>query len=161
MSTFGLRGELILKHNLGKKTALKDLRAIFIEQHKNSFIPWFIAETRIRSETEILVRLEGVNVKEEALPLAQKEVWLAEEDFKKYAAKSAPINLLGFDVVDQKQVLGPIKEVIEQPHQLLCKIDYQGKEALIPINESTLRKIDRRNQRVIVQLPEGLLEIYL
>jgi 16S rRNA processing protein RimM len=50
---------------------------------------------------------------------------------------------------------------MEQPHQLLCRIEIEGKEVLIPLHEGTLLNIDRKGRRVMVQLPEGLLEIYL
>jgi 16S rRNA processing protein RimM len=52
-------------------------------------------------------------------------------------------------------------EVIEQPHQMLCRIEINGKEVLIPLNESTIEKIDGKKKQVKVKLPEGLLEIYL
>jgi 16S rRNA processing protein RimM len=161
VSSFGLKGELILKHNLGKKTFLKDLQAIFLEERKEAFIPWFIEHTKIKSDEEIYIKLEGVDTKEKAIPLVQKEVWVPESDFQKYSAKTSPINLLGFEIVEDDKVLGQILEVIEQPHQILCRIDYRGKEALIPLHEETIRKIDRKKKQVIVELPEGLLEIYL
>ena len=161
VSVFGLKGELILKHNLGKKTSLKGLQAIFVEERRESFIPWFIESTKIKSEDEIYLKLSGVDVREAAIKLTQKEVWVREEAFKKFSAKSSPINLLGYDVVEGGKVLGKIQEVIEQPHQLLCRIDIGGKEVLIPLNEDTIRKIDKKAQQVIVELPEGLLEIYL
>ena len=106
------------------------------------------------------MKLEGVNSREDAIKLTQKEVWLPEADFKKFSAKSSPINLLGFDIVEDGKVLGRILEVMEQPHQLLCKIERAGKEALIPLHEQTIVRIDRPGKKVIVQLPEGLLEIY-
>jgi len=56
--------------------------------------------------------------------------------------------------------LGKILEVIEQPHQVLCRIDLNGKEALIPLHEETIVKIDKKKSQVVVELPEGLLEIY-
>jgi len=160
VSTFGLKGELILKHNLGKKTSLKDLKAIFIEEKKESFLPWFVESTRIKSNDEIYLKLEGINVKEQAHALTQKEVWLPEDDFKKYSAKSSPINLLGFDIIEENKNLGKVLEVIEQPHQLLCRIDFNNREALIPLHDETLIKIDRKKKQVIVALPPGLLEIY-
>ncbi|MGN6399847.1 MAG: ribosome maturation factor RimM, partial [Flavisolibacter sp.] len=89
-----------------------------------------------------------------------KEIWLPEADFKKFSAKSSPINLLNYEIVEEDQSLGKILEVIEQPHQLLCRIDLNGKEALIPLHEETIIKIDKRKQQVIVSLPPGLLEIY-
>ena len=160
VSTFGLKGELVLKHNLGKKTSLKGLHAIFIEEKKESFIPWFIESTKIKNEEELYVKLEGIATKEQATKLAQKQVWLPETDFKKFSSKTSPINLLGYEIIENNKSLGKILEVIEQPHQILCRIEYQGKEAYIPLHEETILKIDKKKQQVIVALPEGLLEIY-
>ena len=160
VSTFGLQGELVLKHNLGKKTSLKGLQALFIEEKKDSFIPWFIESAKIKSEEEVYIKLEGISVKEQANKLTQKHVWLPEPDFKKFSSKSSPINFLNYEVVENDKVLGKIVEVIEQPHQVLCRIDINGKEAFIPLHEETIVKIDKKKQQVIVELPEGLLEIY-
>ena len=157
----GLKGELIFKHELGKKTSLKDLKAIFIEDKKDSFIPWFIESTRIKNDSEIYLKLEGIDTREAAAKLSPKEVWMTEADFKKYAAKSAPASLLGYTIINNKDRLSEILEVIEQPHQLLCRIELNSKEVLIPVNESFLKKIDHKKKEVIVELPDGLLEIYL
>jgi 16S rRNA processing protein RimM len=161
VTTFGLKGEVVLKHNLGKKTSLKGLPAIFIEERKESFIPWFIETTKIKNEEEVYLKLEGIGTREQANKLTQKEVWLPEADFKKFSSKSSPINLLGYEIVEENKSLGKILEVIEQPHQLLCRIDLNGKEALIPLHEETIIKLDKKKQQVIVSLPPGLLEIYL
>jgi 16S rRNA processing protein RimM len=161
VSAFGVKGELILKHNLGKKTSLKGLQALFVEERKERFIPWFIQSTRIKSNDELYVQLTDVPTREAAILLTQKEVWLTEVDFKKFAAKAAPMNLLGYAVVEEGKPLGTILEVVEQPHQLLCRIDMEGKEVLIPLHEGTLLRVDRKARQVVVQLPEGLLEIYL
>jgi 16S rRNA processing protein RimM len=161
VAAHGLKGELILKHQLGKKTSLKGLQTIFIEERKNSFLPWFIEKTRIKNAAEVFLKLEGVSTRETAIKLTQKEVWLLKPDVEKFAAKSSPINLLGYKIVSEGQNLGEIIEVIEQTHQMLCKIEIKEKEALIPLNEDTLQKIDHKKKQVIVNLPDGLLEIYL
>ncbi|MDQ6608616.1 MAG: ribosome maturation factor RimM [Bacteroidota bacterium] len=160
VATFGWQGELLLKHNLGKKTSLKSVQALFIEEKKESFIPWFVEATRIKTDEEIYIKLEGVSTREQAIKLTQKEVWLPEPDFKKFASKSSPINLLGYEIIEDGKVLGKILEVIEQPHQLLCRIDFESKEALIPLHQETLIKIDKKAAKVFVQLPPGLLEIF-
>jgi len=160
VATYRLQGEIILQHSLGKKTSLKGLETLFIEERKDSFLPYFIESTKIKSETETYVKLEGISSKETAHKLVQKEIWLLENDFKKFAAASAPISLLGFTMINEEEDLGEILEVIEQPHQVLCKILLNGKEALIPIHEEFLDKIDKKNRRVFVTLPDGLLEIY-
>ncbi|NTS42690.1 16S rRNA processing protein RimM [Flavisolibacter sp. BT320] len=160
VTTFGLKGEIVLKHTLGKKTSLKGLAALFVEEKKESFLPWFIESTKIKTEDEIYIKLEGINTREQANKLTQKQVWLPEADFKKFSSKSAPISFLGYEIVEEDKILGKILEVIEQPHQVLCRIDLNGKEALIPLHEETIVRIDKKKGQVIVQLPEGLLQIY-
>lgn len=160
VGAFGLKGEVVLKHNLGKKTSLKGLKAIFVEEHKGSFIPWFVESTRIKNEEEVFVKVEGMNSKESTMTLVQKEAWLPEEDFKKFSAKTSPINLLGYEIIEHDRPLGKVLEVIEQPHQVLCRIEWNNKEAYIPLHEETIIKVDRKKNQVIVELPPGLLEIY-
>jgi 16S rRNA processing protein RimM len=159
-SSFGLKGDLVLQHSLGKKTSLKGLETVFIEDKKDSFIPYFILSTSIKNDQEIFVKLEGIDTKEVARKLTPKEVWLTKEDFKKYAAASAPISMLGFHMISDNKDLGEILEVIEQPHQILCTIILNEKEVLIPIHEASLQKIDKKNKKVFVSLPHGLLEVY-
>ncbi|GAB4092714.1 ribosome maturation factor RimM [Flaviaesturariibacter terrae] len=161
VAAFGLKGELILVHSLGKKTSLKGLQALFLEEGKERFLPWFVASAKIKSDEELYIQLQDVDSREKAMRLTQKDVWLPEADFQKYSAKTAPISLLGFAIVEEGKSLGAILEVIEQPHQVLCRIEVDGKEALIPLNEDTIRSIDRKKKQVHVNLPDGLLEIYL
>ncbi|MBZ5859494.1 ribosome maturation factor RimM [Flavihumibacter profundi] len=160
VASFGVNGELVLKHALGKKTALKGLETIFIEVHKGEFLPYFIQSARAKSDTEVLLALESVSSREAALLLNQKEVWLTEEDFSRYAAKNASISLLGYHIIHDGQDLGEILEVIEQPHQVLCRIDLDGKEALIPVHAGSLLKMDPKKKLVILDLPDGLLDIF-
>jgi len=161
VAAYGLKGELVLKHELGKKTSLKGLQTIFIEEKKESFLPWFIESTKIKNEKEVFVKLEGVASREAATKLTQKEVWFTDADIKKFSAKSSPINLLGYTIVNNKQPVGEILEIIEQPHQLLCRVEIKGKEALIPLHENFLQGINHAKRHVNVELPEGLIEIYL
>jgi 16S rRNA processing protein RimM len=161
VSTFGLKGEMVLKHSLGKKTSLTGLKAIFTEDRKDSFFPWFVQSAKVKNETEIYLTIEGISSKEDAAKIIQREVWLPEADFKKFAHVSAPASLLGYEVIYNNRSLGSVLEVIEQPHQLLCRLEISSKEVFIPLNESTLQKTDHKNRQLFVTLPDGLLEVYL
>lgn len=159
-ASHGLQGDLVLQHSLGKKTSLKGLQAIYIEQAKENFLPYFIEKAIIKNDSETYIKLEGIDNKELARKLTPKEVWMEETDFKKFSSKGAPIALLGFSIVDGETNIGEVIEVIEQPHQVLCTILYKGNEALIPVHEANLIKLDKKNRKVYVELPEGLLDIY-
>jgi 16S rRNA processing protein RimM len=161
VASFGLQGEVVLKHNLGKKTSLKGLDVLFVEESKDRLLPYFITGAKIKNESEVYVAFEGIATKEAARKLNHKKVWLREEDFKKHAGKSAPISLLGYQLLDKGTALGPILEVIEQPLQILCRLEIEGKEVLIPLHEETIRSINHKKKEVHVELPDGLLEVYL
>jgi len=160
-ATHGLKGELVLKHALGKMTDFKYADALFIEKIKDEYLPYFHQTSIIKSDTETIVKLEGVDTKEVAAKLLQKKVWLTKNDFEKLVSKTAPVNLIGFTVFDKGKKLAAVESVIEQPLQILLQLTLQNKEVLIPLNEETLKKIDRKKKEVHVSLPDGLLEIYL
>lgn len=160
VATHGLKGEVVLKHSLGKKTSLKGLEAVFIEERADAFLPYFIESARIKNDAETYLRIEGLHTKEAAHALVKHDVWMLEDDFKKFASSAAPISFLGFTMINNGEPLGEILEVIEQPHQVLCKILLHGEEALIPLHENSLEKIDKKKRAIFVTMPEGLLEIY-
>lgn len=160
VATFGVKGEMILSHRLGAATDLKGLETLFIENKKDEMLPYFVEYTRAKNEEEVYVKIEGIESKEAAAKLLQKTVWLSEEDFRQYADAASPIAFLGYHIIDQDVDLGEILEIIEQPHQVLCRIDLEGKEALIPLHQDTLLEIDQDEKKIYVELPDGLLDIY-
>ncbi|MEY2586472.1 MAG: rRNA processing protein RimM [Bacteroidota bacterium] len=161
VSTFGVKGELILQHHLGEDVDPSSLKIFFLEELGGKFLPYFISSAKIKNEKELLVVLEGIDTPEKGKKLLKKQVWLPELEVKSQASASAPIGLLGFEVYDKKKLLGKVLEVIEQPMQILLRVDFNKKEVYVPLNESTLIKIDHKKEKINVELPEGLLDIYI
>jgi 16S rRNA processing protein RimM len=160
VATFGVKGEVVLVHGLEKKSNFKGVEVLFIEETKNSYLPYFIQSAKAKDSTETYVKLEGVETKEAAHRFVQKQAWLQQEDFEKVAGKRSMIGLIGFTIIDEGNNIGTVEEVIEQPHQVLLRTTYNNKEAYVPLHEETLLKIDRKKKEVLVDLPEGLLDIY-
>lgn len=160
VAVHGLKGELILKHALGKKTSLKGVKAIFTASSEDTYMPWFLQEAKARTTNEILIKLEDINTPEAAKKLNQKTIWFSKEDFDKQASQSAAISFIGYAVVQDGNILGIITEVIEQPHQILCTIIINQKEALIPLHQESLLQVNRIKKQIHVNLPEGLIELY-
>jgi 16S rRNA processing protein RimM len=134
--------------------------ALFVEQTKNSFIPYFIQSASAKTDTLTHVHFEGMKTREATAMIVSKKVWVPQEAFQKLVEKNAPLALLGFMVQEAGKNLGVIKEVIEQPHQLLVTIDYNGQEAYIPLHEESLKGVNHAKKTVSVELPEGLLDLY-
>ena len=160
VAPFGVSGQLILQHVLGKKTQFPNIAVVFIEELKGSYLPYFIEKAQAKSHDESILQLETIITREAAQRLCTRPVWLLEADFRKLAGKTAPIRLLGYSVIQEGENLGEVKEVIEQPHQVLLTILWQGKEAYIPLHAETLQAIDHTRREVKVVLPDGLLDIY-
>jgi 16S rRNA processing protein RimM len=161
VSNFGLKGELIIQHHLGKKLVVSKIRIIFLEQKKEELLPYFVESARKKGEDELYLKLEGIDSKEVASKFIRREVWMKEEEIQVHTQKNNPISWVGYRIIDQGKDLGPVLEVIEQPHQVLCRLEIESKEVLIPINEQTLQKIDHKSQSLLLELPDGLLDVYL
>ncbi len=151
VSVFGLKGELIVQHHLGNKIAVTKIKVIFLEQKKEELLPYFVEAARKKGDDDLYLKLEGIDSKEAASKFIRREIWMKEEEVEKHTRKNNPIGWVGYRVVDQGKDLGPILEVIEQPHQVLCRLEIDGKEVLIPINEQTLEKIEHKTRTLITQ----------
>lgn len=160
VAAHGLIGHLILEHAMGTPIHFKGIDAIFIEKNAASFIPYFIQSASAKTEHLTHLQVEGIGTREACSILIGKKVWLPEAEFQLLVDKSSPLSLLGYMVVENGIELGKIQEVIEQPHQLMVAIMYQGHEAYIPLHEESLKGVDHKKKQVNVDLPDGLLDLY-
>jgi 16S rRNA processing protein RimM len=156
----GVAGQIILEHALGKPIHFKGIDALFVEKNEGSFIPYFIQSATAKTDTITHLQIEGIQSREATSVLMSKKVWLPQDAFQKLVDKSSPLALLGYQVQQDGQDLGIIQEVIEQPHQLMVTILYKGQEAYIPLHEESLLGVDHAKKVVLVNLPDGLLDLY-
>ena len=156
----GITGHVIIEHALGKPIHFKGIDAIFVEKNAASFIPYFIQSAAAKTDTISHLQLEGINSREATAMLLGKKVWLPQDEFQKLVDKQSPLALLGYTVVEAGKSLGVIQEVIEQPHQLMVTILYQGHEAYIPLHEESLKAVNHKAKTISVELPDGLLDLY-
>jgi 16S rRNA processing protein RimM len=161
VATHGVEGAIVIQHALKKKTQLPKVNVLFIEILKEQPSPYFIKNASAKSDTEIILHLEDFTTKEAAKVLLNKKVWLPKDVFDGLVDKNAPVALLGYTIIEGNTSYGTILEVLEQPHQILCRLMYKNKEVLIPLHQETLKGIDRNKQIIEVTLPEGLLDVYL
>lgn len=139
---------------------------IFIEM-KSSRMPYFISS--VRGESEMIVKLEEVDDRDAAIALHSKEIFLRKQDlvpddereFEPEADDSVQYGFLnGYSVTDKTTgPAGVITEVVEMPQQEMAFVLHNGREVLVPLNESLIISIDRENRTLLMDLPEGLLEI--
>lgn len=161
VATHGLQGAVILSHIVGNSEWMQKDATLFVEIRKGSYIPYFATAAIASNHEEYIVNLEDVNGVEEAKKLTGKHVYV-NEDILSGHADDSPLLWIGFNLVDKnKGGLGTIEDVMQTGAQWLAKITIEEKEVLIPLVEDFILDVNMRNKFVRVELPEGLLEVYL
>jgi 16S rRNA processing protein RimM len=70
--------------------------------------------------------------------------------------------VIGFEIEDKRiGVFGKIVSINDVSAQPLFEVLNGNVELLIPMIDHFLVEIDRKNKKVIMDLPEGLVEMYL
>ncbi len=128
-------------------------------------VPYFVEDRAIIGD--LLVYFEEIETREQASSLTGKTIFLAEKDILQVEERQFEISedleyafLKGYQIsLEDNKVLGKIDEVIEFPQQEMAFLQYEGKEIMIPLNDHFIHSIDKEKKILIVQLPEGLLDI--
>lgn len=119
-------------------------------------VPFFFEEYRFRSDTTAIVKFEGVDTQERARELTNTEVY-----FPNNLAEDQPPTLaflVGFTIIDDRsrQPVGVIADIDDQTANILFCLE-DGR--LIPATDELITQIDQPNRQIIMNLPEGLLDI--
>lgn len=158
--TKGLKGELQLYLDVENPQDYIELESVFIEIH-NKPVPFFIEKISIQKNIAYLV-LEGLSHIDEAQKLINKTVYIFQKNIPENTNDSIPNDLKGFYVIDERLgELGKINEIQIFPSQYIASITYKEKEVLFPLNDAFIKSINTEKAELYVELPEGLIDIYL
>jgi 16S rRNA processing protein RimM len=160
VATHGLQGAIVMTHIVGDARWLKKGQPLMIEMLKDSLIPYFVIEIKSAGSSEIVVLLEDIQQMEMAKKLVGKAVYIAEDVLIGYDKKS-PLLWLGFSITDVNTgIIGVIDDVMQTSNQWLGRVMYNDTEVLIPLIDQFIKQVDLRKKRLIMELPQGLLEVY-
>jgi 16S rRNA processing protein RimM len=154
----GLKGELTLAL-LPECPDLSGLSPVFLEI-KNQLVPQFIETASVKG-TKAYVKFEGVDSLDSAHALKGCSLYLP--------IKHRPglpkgqfygDEVAGFEVVDATLgSLGTVKEVLETGASRHLVVLRDAREVLIPLNGPFIKSLNKSKKRILVDIPEGLLEL--
>ena len=121
-------------------------------------VPFFMEEYRFRSDTTAIVKFEGIDTQERARELTGCDVWFpraladSDDDTITWAA------IVGFDIIDANsgKPVGRIASVDDTTLNILFCLE-DGR--LIPASEDLITSIDKGNRTIMINIPEGLLDL--
>jgi 16S rRNA processing protein RimM len=154
----GLKGELKVGVEPAYEDALLESDILFV-QLGSQVIPHFIEY--VRGGGSMLIKLEEVDDQVTASLLQHKPVLLPADQLPAEDTEAYPLPPWeGFILEDEARgTIGPIRELIEMPQQILAAADYEGREVLIPLHEDLILSVDPGQKHILLRLPEGLLDL--
>lgn len=161
--THGVNGELVLFLDVDDPTEYADLDSVLLEV-KNELIPYFIESIAIVKGSRAIIAFEDVDTIEQAERLINCGAFLPLDNLEPITDETRFYfhEIVGYQVVDANEgPLGIVRGVYAMNAQDLIAMDYQGKEVLIPINSDIVKTVNRAEQKLNVELPDGLLAIYM
>lgn len=156
-------GEMIVLLDVDDPNAYRKLDAFFVEM-PTGLVPFFIEKIEIRSNGDAVVKLEGVDDEETALGLKGRSLWLPLEALPKLSGNQFYFHeVIGWKVVDKNAgEIGVVEDVLDNAAQPLFQIAHiTGAEILVPIHDDILEKIDRKENKIFIVAPDGLLDLFL
>lgn len=122
---------------------------------------WFdVLENRSHGQSAI-VRLAGIDSRNDAEAIVGSEVWVDPEEIPPLEdGEFYWHELEGTEVVtSQGQKLGRVKKIFATGGHDILVVSGKGQEYLIPALDEFIVEINEESGTVVVDLPEGLLEI--
>jgi 16S rRNA processing protein RimM len=160
--THGTAGNVVIFLDVDYPEEYEDLDAIYVEI-KGELVPYFIENFNLQKQANAIVKFEDINTIEKAQALVGSSLYLSLDELEELSNEEFYYHeIKGFTVVDQTAgTLGVVREVYSLNGQDLIAMDYQGVEVLIPTAADIVLRADKENKQLMVNLPEGLLEVYL
>jgi 16S rRNA processing protein RimM len=157
----GLKGAVNIHLDVDDPEKYKRMESVIIKIGDN-LVPFFISNLQVTGNKGIL-QLQDINTIEEADNLKSCALLLPLELLPELENDQFYYHeVIGYQIIDHNLgKLGVIEDVYTGGIQDLISMKYKGKEILIPVNDDIVGNADHKQKIVFVQLPVGLLEIYL
>jgi 16S rRNA processing protein RimM len=159
---YSFNGELLIKLDTDQPEIYENLDAVFID-YRNTFLPFYIESSQLHKSDLLRVQFEDVTTEADADSLLKCDVYLPLEFLPKLEGNKFYFHeVIGFTIDDVTfGLVGIVTGVNDSTAQALFEIEKDGKEILIPVNDEFIVKVDRKKKSIIVNTPEGLIDLYL
>ncbi len=159
---YSFKGEVLVKLDTDEPDIYDGLESVFIDLRGN-LIPFFIEHAQLHKSELLRIRFEDVNTEEDADAILKSDLYLPLEFLPKLEGDKFYFHeIIGFTVKDTNfGDVGIITGINDTTAQALFEIDRDGIEILIPMNDHFIQKVDKENKVILVETPEGLIDLYL
>ena len=157
---FSFKGEVLIYLDTDEPELYDEMESVFVDIN-NNLVPFFIESSSVHRNDFLRVKFEDVDNEEEADGILGKQVYLPLSMLPKLEGDKFYFHeVIGFEIEDKTLgIVGVIESVNDTTAQPLFEVKQGTREILIPMIDQFLVKIDRPNRRIIMDLPEGLVDL--
>ena len=66
---------------------------------------------------------------------------------------------VGYVIFDGATEIGVVEEIVEYPQGEMAVLTYKNKDTIVPLNDVFVKKLDNEKRQIIMELPEGILDL--
>ena len=155
----GLKGEVTVMLDEDAPEDFSSIESVFVEQNKR-LVPYFMKAISTQGK-KAFVKFEDIDSIDAALKISKHALYIPKSNRPKSGrGEFYDDEIIDFEVYDEdKGLLGKVREIVQAGPNRLLVVDHDNKEVLIPVNGPFIASVNKTKKRVVVNLPEGFLEL--
>lgn len=159
---YSFKGELLAKLDTDEPEMYTEMESIFVDFSTN-LVPFFIESSQLHKSTLLRFKFEDVDTEQDAEDLIGAGLYLPLDMLPKLDGDKFYFHeIIGYTAIDENfGEIGVIKGINDTTSQALFEIDREGKEVLIPMIDDFIKKLDRDQKTILLQVPDGLIDLYI
>ncbi len=159
---FSFKGEVLLYLDTDQPELYENMESVFVNLGKN-LVPFFIETAQLHKGDFLRVKFEDVDTEAEADEILGSEVYLPLSVLPPLEGNQFYFHeIIGFAVEDQR--LGPIGQIVgvnDTTAQPLFEIEWNTRQILVPMIDDFIIEVNRAQKKIVLNTPEGLVDLYL
>lgn len=156
---------LVIKVDSDDTEKFKKLESVLVQMHSSDQtpVPFFIRKVHKINGNQLTVELDKSQQLPDITQLKGKSVYLPLSYLEDLGEKGFYFHeIIGFDVEDDNHGwIGQVKDVYESAAHPVLSVIQNEKEILLPVIDQFLKKVDKKNKKIFISAPEGLIDLYL
>lgn len=162
--THGINGEI--SATVDVDIDLLDRFSCLVSEVDGIFVPFFVTASRPKNHDTVLLTVDGIDNEREASHLVNHDIYALKCEFGQATDEDDdtdcyPLDFfIGFELRDGDGTrVGVITDVDEQTENAIFVVDREGTEVMVPASDDLIVEFDLDERVMVMDLPEGLLEL--
>ena len=159
---FRYSGEVVLWMDVDDNSPYRNLKVVWAEERKN-LVPYMINKLKPHKDRFVAV-IDGIDSEEAARSICGKDLYLPLSELPDLGSEHFYFHEVpGWRVLDLNsgEDIGTINRVLDHGPYPMLEVEHESVELILPLPKNFMVEVDRENQILKVEIPEGLLEVFL